>query len=44
MAPHDLEHPVPDQHGVNLFTSDPELRALLALYVPRDVLRRCVAK
>jgi acyl-CoA dehydrogenase len=26
-------HPVPDQHGVNLFSSDPELRALLPLYL-----------
>ena len=23
-------HPVPDQHGVNLFDSDPDLRRLLA--------------
>ncbi len=27
-------HPIPDQHGVNLFTSDTELRALLPLYLP----------
>ena len=31
-------HPVPDQHGTNLFTTDPELRALLALYLPAPVL------
>ncbi len=31
------EHPVPDQHGTNLFTSDPALRALLALYLPAPV-------
>lgn len=33
------EHPVPDQHGVNLFTSDPDLRALLPLYLPADLFR-----
>jgi len=31
-------HPVPDQHGVNLFDSDPDLRRLLALYLPPDLL------
>ena len=31
-------HPVPDQHGVNLFDSDPDLRRLLALYLPGDLL------
>ena len=31
-------HPVPDQHGVNLYRSDPELDALLALYLPADLL------
>ncbi|KAA0180353.1 DNA alkylation response protein [Cupriavidus gilardii] len=30
-------HPVPDQHGVNLFASDPDLRALLPLYLPADL-------
>lgn len=40
MAPRDLEQPVPDQHGVNLFSSDPELAALLPLYLPRDVVER----
>jgi len=30
-------HPVRDQHGTNLFTSDPDLRALLALYLPAPV-------
>ncbi len=30
-------HPVPDQQGVNLFTSDPDLRALLPLYLPPDL-------
>ncbi len=34
-----LSHPVPDQHGVNLFDSDPELRALLALYLTPPLLR-----
>ena len=32
-------HPVPDQHGVNLYTSDPDLGALLALYLPAPVHR-----
>ena len=32
------DHPVPDQHGVNLFSSDPDMRALLALYLPEPVL------
>ncbi|KJK23156.1 isovaleryl-CoA dehydrogenase [Burkholderiaceae bacterium 16] len=30
-------HPVPDQQGVNLFASDPDLRALLPLYLPADL-------
>ena len=30
-------HPVPDQQGVNLFASDPDLRALLPLYLPPDL-------
>ena len=29
--------PVPDQHGTNLFTTDPDLGALLALYLPEPV-------
>ena len=32
-------HPVPDQHGVNLYTSDPDLKALLSLYLPPDLLK-----
>jgi acyl-CoA dehydrogenase len=32
-------HPVPDQHGVNLFDSDPELGKVLALYLPQPVYR-----
>ncbi len=32
------EHPVPDQHGVNLYTSDPELARLLAVYLPAGLL------
>jgi len=32
-------HPVPDQHGVNLFDSDPTLRALLPLYLPAPLLQ-----
>lgn len=31
-------HPVPDRHGQNLFTTDAELHALLALYLPPDLL------
>jgi len=27
-------HPVPDRHGASLFTADPDLRALLPLYLP----------
>ncbi len=30
-------HPVPDQHGVNLYDSDPTLAALLPLYLPADL-------
>ncbi|MBL8350331.1 MAG: acyl-CoA dehydrogenase family protein [Burkholderiaceae bacterium] len=32
-------HPVPDQHGSNLFSTDPDLGALLALYLPAPVYR-----
>ncbi|MBY4896931.1 acyl-CoA dehydrogenase family protein [Cupriavidus sp. AU9028] len=35
----DADHPVPDQHGVNLFDADPDLRALLPLYLPEDLCR-----
>ena len=31
------EHPVPDQHGVNLYDSDPDFARLLPLYLPRAV-------
>jgi acyl-CoA dehydrogenase len=31
-------HPVPDRHGVNLFSSDPQLAALLPLYLPDDLV------
>jgi acyl-CoA dehydrogenase len=31
-------HPVPDQHGVNLYRSDPDLHAVLKLYLPADLL------
>lgn len=30
-------HPVPDRHGSSLFTADPDLRALLPLYLPADL-------
>ena len=31
-------HPVPDQRGANLFTTDTELVALLGVYLPADLL------
>ena len=31
---HEHEHPVPDQHGVNLYDTDPDLGRLLPLYLP----------
>ena len=31
-------HPVPDQHGVNLFTSDPGLQSLLSVYLAPELL------
>jgi alkylation response protein AidB-like acyl-CoA dehydrogenase len=30
-------HPVPDQHGVNLFEADRQLRELLPVYLPADL-------
>lgn len=30
-------HPIPDRHGQNLFSTDTELHALLALYLPDDL-------
>jgi len=30
--------PVPDQHGANLYTTDPDLRALLSVYVAPELL------
>lgn len=33
-----LQHPVPDQAGVNLYTTDPMLEQLLGLYLPADLL------
>ena len=32
-------HPVPDQHGANLFDTDPDLGRVLSLYLPEPVLR-----
>jgi len=32
-------HPVPDQHGANLFDTDPDLGRLLPLYLPAPVLQ-----
>ena len=37
-ATFDTAHPVPDQHGVNLFDADPVLAQLLPLYLPADLL------
>ena len=31
-------HPVPDRHGSNLFSDDPDLRALLPLYLPQALV------
>jgi alkylation response protein AidB-like acyl-CoA dehydrogenase len=33
----DIAHPVPDRHGTSLFAADPDLRALLPLYLPADL-------
>ena len=33
----DLDKAVPDQHGTNLYTTDPDLAAILGLYLPRDL-------
>lgn len=33
-----VQHPVPDQHGVNLYSTDPMLEQLLGLYLPADLL------
>ena len=35
--PSTVKHPVPDQHGVNLFHADPDLAALLRVYLPPDL-------
>ena len=32
-------HPVPDQHGTNLYSTDPDLGALLRLYLPAALLQ-----
>ena len=31
-------HPIPDRHGSNLYADDTALQALLALYLPADLL------
>ncbi|MCY1169541.1 cyclohexanecarboxyl-CoA dehydrogenase [compost metagenome] len=36
--PETASHPVPDQHGVNLYTTDPGLRAMLQVYLPPELL------
>ncbi|MDW5442855.1 acyl-CoA dehydrogenase family protein [Polaromonas sp. SM01] len=36
--PETAPHPVPDQHGANLYTTDPGLRALLQVYLPPDLV------
>jgi acyl-CoA dehydrogenase len=33
------DHPVPDQHGVNLYETDPDLGRLLPLYLPAPVFK-----
>lgn len=33
-----LQHPVPDQAGVNLYSTDPMLEQLLGIYLPADLL------
>jgi len=35
----DSRHPVPDQHGVNLFDTDPDLARVLSLYLPAPVFQ-----
>jgi acyl-CoA dehydrogenase len=35
----DSRHPVPDQHGVNLFDTDPDLARVLPLYLPAPVFQ-----
>ncbi len=32
------KHPVPDAHGTNLYSADPQLAALLSVYLPPDLL------
>ncbi|TAM95540.1 MAG: DNA alkylation response protein, partial [Rhodanobacteraceae bacterium] len=34
-----LEHPIPDQKGVNLYRTDPFLKDLLAIYLPADLVK-----
>ena len=34
---HNQDHPVPDQHGANLYDSDPDFGRLLPLYLPAPV-------
>jgi acyl-CoA dehydrogenase len=36
MAAHE-QHPVPDQRGANLYTTDPDFARLLGLYLPTDL-------
>jgi len=33
-----FEHPIPDRHGVNAYSDDPEFAQLLKVYLPRDLL------
>ena len=35
----DQDHPVPDQHGANLYDTDPDLARVLSLYLPGPVYR-----
>jgi acyl-CoA dehydrogenase len=38
MNPHEVTHPVPDQHGVNLFATDLGLQALLPVYLQPELV------
>jgi acyl-CoA dehydrogenase len=38
MPLNDATHPVPDQHGVNLFATDPGLQSLLPVYLPPELV------
>ena len=37
-GPAATEHPVPDRHGGNLYTADPDFARLLPLYLPTELM------